>query len=84
MKKCLDMKPPMSGPISFHEKRDKRLQGRCATHLDDTLHAGNLQHCGFTKQTETKVQCRERQRKKIQSARVHINSMGKDFSIDRD
>jgi hypothetical protein len=51
LKEELGMKQTVGDPAMFFKMLDSKLQGMCATHVDDALHAGNKVYEEITENT---------------------------------
>jgi hypothetical protein len=74
LKQELGMKQKVRDPAMFFKMLDSKLQGMCATYVDDALHAGSKVYEGITEKTIKRFKCRDKEMDKVTFAGVEINT----------
>jgi hypothetical protein len=59
LKEELGMKQTVGDPAMLFKMLDNKLQGMCATYVDDALHAGIMVYEGITEKTMKRFKCRD-------------------------
>jgi hypothetical protein len=57
LKEMLGMKQTVGDPAMFFKMLDNKLQGVCATYMDDALHTGSKVYEGITEKTMKRFKC---------------------------
>jgi hypothetical protein len=60
------------GPSNFFKNLDNKLQGMCATYVDDALHAGSKVYEGTTGKTMKRFKCGDKEMDNVTFADVEI------------
>jgi Reverse transcriptase (RNA-dependent DNA polymerase) len=74
LKEKLGMKQMVGDPAMFFKMLDSKLQGMCATYVDDALHAGNKVYEGITEKTMKRFKCRDKEMDNVTFAGVEIKT----------
>jgi hypothetical protein len=70
----LGMKQTVGDPAMFFKMIDSKLQGMCATYVDDALHAENVVNKEITEKTTKRFKCRYKEMDNVTFAGVEINT----------
>jgi hypothetical protein len=74
LKEELGMKQTVGDPAMFFKMLDSKLQGMCATYVDDTLHVGSKVYEGITEKTMKRFKCCDKEMDTVPFAGVEINT----------
>jgi Reverse transcriptase (RNA-dependent DNA polymerase) len=81
LKEELRMKQTVGDPATFFKMLDSKLQGMCATYVDDALHAGSKLYEGITEKSMKQFKCRDKEMDNVTFAVVEINTGTDGFQL---
>jgi hypothetical protein len=68
------MKQMVGDPAMFFKMLDNKLQGICATYVDDALHAGSMVYEEIREKTMKRFKCRDKEMDNVTFAGVEKNT----------
>jgi hypothetical protein len=75
------MKQTVGDPAMFFKMSGSKLQGMCATYVDDALHARSKEYEGITEKTMKRLKCRDKEMDNVDCAGVEINTGTDGFQL---
>jgi hypothetical protein len=81
LKEDLGMKQTVGDPVMFFKMLDNKLQGMCATYVDDALHAGSTVYEGTKERTMKRFMCRDKEMDNVSVSGVEINTDTDGFQL---
>lgn len=77
----LEMETTTSDAAFFFKRAGEKLQGMCATFVDDSLHAGDEDYVQLTDKTMQRFECREREWDDVTFAGMQIDTKVGEFHV---
>jgi hypothetical protein len=81
LKEELEMKVTVGDSAMFFNMLGNKLQGMCATYVNDALHAGSKVYEGITEKTMKRFKCRDKEMDNVTFSGVEINTGTAGFQL---